>query len=237
MAEVSVLAAEQPGPGEARIKPSEAPIGGAGDRELARQQVTELELRPWRGQSLAARGRPETDPPTEDGARRAFVKWHVADDDISTLGVRAGMLGEHPRVCCMSSVQEQKELTARHIGAGIAGRRCAPILLLDHRQRELDIEPPQRIGGTVAGAVVNNDHLEVPLDLSSEQGHIPGDHLAPLIRRDDDAETSHVPMVTKRHPGVSSAWTTRRAAAGAAAANTASSLVRLSIRVIRASRR
>src|SRR5207253_5929699 len=139
---------------------------------------------------------------------------HVADDEVGAGAMRALVLGQQPRICLHVVVEEEEELAAGGGGTGVAGLGGALVLLRDHGQRERRLQRPQRLGGAVAGAVVDDDDLEVLPGLLRERSDVAEHPLAPPVGRDDDAE-SHAAVAGSLSSAGRSWWTRRRASGGA----------------------
>ena len=126
----------------------------------------------------------------------------MAHRDVRAFPVRAVELGEQAGVGLHVVVEEQQQLPAGGAGADVARLCRAAVRLLDDGEREARIERAQGGGGAVLGAVVDDDHLEIPQLLSLEGANVAEDELTPPEGGDDDAEPAQGRDSPKRSSGV-----------------------------------
>src|SRR5204862_3994648 len=74
VAEVDVLAAEEPVAREARVEPADALVRPAGDRHLTAQEVVEPDLSSRSREPLTPHTGPEADAPAEEISRRVGMQ-------------------------------------------------------------------------------------------------------------------------------------------------------------------
>ena len=112
--------------------------------------------------------------------------------------LRAVVLGQQRRIGLHVVVEEQQQLARwrpRRRRCGPAPRRWFSCSIT--RSGKETSQLAQRRGGAVGRAVDDDDHLEVAYALAVERGDRAHDYVAPLVGRDDDAETRHLPRAPR----------------------------------------
>ena len=95
-------------------------------------------------------------------------------------------------------VEEGDDLTTGQLQADVSGRRHPPVGPPAVVEAQTPgVEGLEDLAGTVCGAVVDNDQLEVAVGLRHDAGDGPPDQLAPLESRDQHRDCGGFALVTR----------------------------------------